>query len=117
MSPSQQLAKEARYDVKVAIVLAVIFAVCGLLLPRSIFWFWFAPMAVFWFRYLWVRCRRDEQLEALLEADVAASGRGSPAGCYRSEAGICISDGTHQVLIARQNPQAPLQLPHVVGHQ
>lgn len=118
MSPFQkQLAKEARYDVIVATVGLALFFVLGLALPRSIFWVWFTPMAAFWFRYLWIRCRRDEQLEALLEADLAASGRSSAAGCYRSEAGICITDGTHHILVARQNSKPLLQLPHIVGNE
>jgi hypothetical protein len=115
MSPFQkQLAREAGWDVRVGIVWAVIFIVCGLLLPRWTFWFWFTPIAAFWFRYLWVRCRRDEEL---LQADVLSSGGSSAPGCYRSEAGICISDGTHQVLIARQDAKPPLQLTHVVRRE
>jgi hypothetical protein len=117
MTPSQQLAKEAGYDTKVAIVLAVIFVVCGLLLPRSWFWFWFAPMAAFWFRYLWVRCRRDEQLEALLETEVAASGGSGSPRCYRTERGICITDGTHHVLIAGHDADPAIKLPHIVRRQ
>lgn len=112
MSPFQeQLAKEARYDVIVAAVGLVLFFGCLLILPRSAFWFYFLPMAAFWIRYIVVRDRRDE---ALLRADVAADGGRSAAGAYRSEAGICISDGTHQVLVARQNVQAPLQLPQII---
>lgn len=113
MSPIQmQLAKEARYDVRVAAIGLVLFFGCMLLLPRDWFWFYFVPMAAFWVRYIFVRDARDE---ALLSADVAASGGGSAAGCYRSEAGICITDGTHHVLVARDNPNAALQLTHIVG--
>lgn len=112
MSPFQaQLAREARWDVIVASVGLFLFFLCGAILPRWTFWYWFSPMAAFWFRYLFVRCRRDEEL---LRADLAASGGGSPAGAYCSEAGICISDGTHQILITREQPQAALQLPHIV---
>jgi hypothetical protein len=109
-----QLEKEAGYDVRVAIVGLILFFGCMLILPRSAFWFYFVPLAAFWIRYILVRERRDE---ALLRADVAASGRSSTAGCYRSEAGICITDGTHHVLVARDNVQAPLQLPYIVGRK
>jgi hypothetical protein len=113
MSPIQaQLDREARWDVNVACVGLVLFFVCCLVLPRWTFWWWFTPMAAFWFRYLIVRDRRDA---SLLSAEIAASGGGCPAGCYASEAGICLSDGTHQVLIPREQPKAPLQLPHIVG--
>jgi hypothetical protein len=115
MSPFQkQLDREAGWDTRVVIVLGALFLVFGLLLPRDWFVFWFVPWVSFWFRYLWVRLRRDEELEALLNADLAANGGSSAPGCYASEAGICISDGTHQVLIPRQKPQALLQLPHIV---
>lgn len=115
MSPFQlQIAKEARIDAVVAAVWLVLFFGLLLLSPRDWFWFYTVPMAAFWIRYVLVRERRDEDL---LAADLAAYGGGSPPGCYASEAGICISDGTHQVLIARQKPQALLQLPHIVGRQ
>lgn len=110
----KQLSREAGWDVRVAIVWLVIFFGCMIALPRSWFWFYFVPLIAFWLRYLWVRDRRDEDL---LRADFAASGGSSPAGCYRSEAGICISDGTHQVLIPRQQRQSLLQLPDVVRRQ
>lgn len=110
----KQLAREAGWDVRVAMVWALIFLGCGLMLPRWTFWFWFAPIAVFWFRYLWVRGRRSEDL---LRADSLADGGGSAPGCYRSEAGICISDGTHHILVARQDAKTPLQLTDVVGRK
>ena len=113
-SARNQLAQEARYDVRVAVVGIALFFGCMLLLPRSWFWFYFLPMAGFWFRYLWVRNRRDE---ALLEAEFLRSGGRSAAGCYRSEAGICISDGTHHVLIARDQRDTLLQLPHIRRRQ
>ena len=110
----KQLEREAGWDVRVAIVWAVIFFACGLLLPRWTFWFWFTPIALFWFRYLWVRGRRTEEL---LRARSLADGGGCAPGCYRSEAGICITDGTHHILVARNKPDALLQLPHIVGDQ
>lgn len=108
----EQLAREGRYDVVVALAsLALLFA--GLIfLPTSAFWFYFVPIAAFWIRYNIVRKRRDE---ALLTAKIAGDFGRSTAGCYRSEAGICITDGTHHVLIARDDAQATLQLPHIVG--
>jgi hypothetical protein len=109
-----QIEREARYDVYVAVIGLLLFFGCMLALPRSWFWFYFVPMAAFWVRYLFVRDSRDE---ALLSTDLAASGGSGAAGCYRSEAGICISDGTHQVLIAREQPQALLQLPDVVRRE
>lgn len=115
MSPfEKQLDREAGWDVRVSAIGLALFFAFGLILPKSWFWFWFAPMAAFWFRYLWVRCRRDE---ALLRADLAASGRACAPGAYRSEAGICITDGTHHVLVARDQPQPLLQLPHVRGRE
>jgi hypothetical protein len=115
MTPARnQLAKEARYDVKVAVVGLALFFGCLSILPRSAFWFYFVPLAAFWFRYLWVRNRRDD---ALLRADLAADGGLGAAGCYRSEAGICITDGTHHVLVARDDAKPPLQLPHIVGRK
>jgi hypothetical protein len=115
MSPfEQQLAKEARYDVIVASAGIALFFLFGLVLPKSFFWYWFTPLALFWFRYLLVRCRRDDEL---LRADLAASGRSSAPGCYRSEAGICITDGPHHVLVLRDDADTLLQLPHVRGHK
>lgn len=111
MTPTEQLAKECRYDVTVAVVGLVVFFGCMVFLPCSAFWFYFTPLAVFWFRYIFVRDRRDE---ALLSAEVAAAGRSGAPRCYRSEAGICITDGTQHILVARQNPDAPLQLTHIV---
>lgn len=108
-----QLAKEARYDVRVAVIGLVLFFGCMLALPRSAFWFYFVPLAAFWIRYIFVRDRRD----ALLRASLTASGRGSTTRCYRSEAGICITDGTHHVLVARDQPDALLQLPYIVGNK
>lgn len=108
MSPFQkQLAKEARYDTIVAAVGLALFFVCGLILPRSSFWYWFTPMALFWFRYLWVRCRRDEILERL---DAEAT---PPApGCYPVKGGgICLTDETHQLVIGRPQVEAPAPVP------
>lgn len=114
MTPSDQLAKEARYDVRVAVTGIAVLAVLMLVLPKGWFWFYFTPMAAFWFRYLWVRNKRDEKL---LQAELLASGgRGAP-GCYRSEAGICLTDGTHHLLIARDNVKPSLQLPDIVRRQ
>lgn len=110
----QQLEKEARYDVRVAVIGVVSFFACMLLLPRSFFWFYFVPMAAFWFRYLWIRNRRDE---ALLRAEIAASGGAGAAGAYRCEGGICITDGTHHLLVARDQRDALLQLTHVRGRE
>ena len=109
-----QLAKEARYDVRVAAIGLLLFFALMLALPRSAFWFYFVPLVAFWIRYIVVRDRRDA---ALLRAELAASGGSSAPGAYRSEAGICISDGTHQVLIARDQSEALLQLPNFVGHK
>lgn len=115
MTPAElQLDREAHYDVRVASVGIVVFFGCMLLLPRDWFWWYFTPLALFWFRYLIVRNRRDK---ALLQAAFAASGGAGAAGCYRCEGGICISDGTHHVLVARDQPQALLQLPHIVRNQ
>lgn len=110
----RQLAREAGWDVRVAAVWLAIFFGCMIALPRDWFWFYFVPLAAFWFRYLWVRCNRDEQL---LRADIAASGGSGTPGCYACEGGICITDGTQHVLIARQDAQAPLQLSHIIGRK
>lgn len=108
MSPFQkQLAKEARYDTIVATVGLALFFVCGLILPRNWFWYWFAPMALFWFRYLWVRCRRDDILERL-----DAEATPPTPGCYPIEGGgICIADETHQIVIGRAPAPALSALP------
>lgn len=119
----KQLEREAGWDVRVAIVGGIIFFGCMILLPRSWFWFYFVPIAGFWYRYIFVRDRRDEALLAALEGTEVGSGVGlvgggqGAAGCYRSEAGICIFDGTHHVLVARDQPDALLQLPHIRGRQ
>lgn len=110
----QQLDKEARYDVTVAAVGLVLFFGCMLALPRDAFWFYFVPMTAFWLRYLFVRGRRDE---TLLSADVAANGGRSTSGAYCTERGICITDGTHHVLVARHDVDAPLQLPYIARCQ
>lgn len=109
-----QLKKEARYDVIVALVGGSLFFGCMALLPRSAFWFYFLPMAAFWLRYLFVRNDRDD---ALLRADIAADSRSGAPRCYRTEGGICITDGTHHVLVARDQPDALLQLTHIRGRQ
>lgn len=115
MTPAQnQLAKEAGFDVRVGLIGLAVFFGCLLVLPRFCFWFYFLPLAAFWFRYLWVRNKRDDEL---LRADLAASGRLGAAGCYAGEAGICITDGTHHVLVARHDAKAPLQLPYIVGRK
>jgi hypothetical protein len=107
----EQLAREGRWDIRVSLVLLVIFFGAMLVLPRWMFWFYWIPIAAFWLRYNFVRQRRDE---ALLRAEVAASGGRSAPGCYRSEAGICITDGTQHILIARKQPNTTLQLPDIV---
>ena len=115
MSPIQaQLAREARWDAKVACAGLFLFFVFGLVLPGWTFWVWFTPMAAFWFRYLWVRCRRDEEL---LRADVAAGGGVGAPGCYRSELGICITDGREHVLVLRDQADTLLKLPHIGGRE
>lgn len=112
MSPFlRQLHREGWWDVRVAAVLLAILFGCMLLLPKSWFWFYLIPIAAFWYRYIWVRDARDE---ALLRADAAAHGGVSAPGCYCSEAGICISDGTEHVLVFGQKLDAPLQLTHIV---
>jgi len=115
MTPIQnQIAKEARYDVRVALIGIAVFFGCLLILPRSFFWFYFLPMAAFWLRYLIVRNRRDE---ALLQAEFLASGRSGAAGCYAGKTGICITDGAHHVLVLRDQRNALLQLPHIRRRQ
>lgn len=115
MTPARnQLAREARYDIVVSGVGIALFFGCLLLLPRSWFWFYFSPMAAFWIRYLIVRNRRDE---ALLQAEFLAGGGSGAPGCYAGEAGICISDGTHHVLVARDQRNTLLQLPHIRRRQ
>jgi hypothetical protein len=109
-----QLRREAGWDVRVAIAWLIVFFGCMLIFPRWAFWLYFVPLAAFWYRYLFVRDRRDE---ALLRADIAGSGGSSPASCYAGEGGICISDGTHQVLISSQQPQAAIKLLNVVRDQ
>jgi hypothetical protein len=111
----RQLEREEGWDVRVAAIGLALFFLFGLIFPRSWFWFWFAPMAAFWFRYLWVRCRRDEALLGAIAADIESSG--GAAGCYRSEAGICITDGTEHVLVLRDQRDALLQLQHVRRRQ
>lgn len=110
----KQLEREAGFDVRVAAVGLVAFFALMALAPRDWFWFYFVPLAGFWFRYLWVRNRRDE---ALLRAEVAAGGGCGTAGAYACDGGICISDGTHHILIARQDAKSPLDLPDIVGRK
>lgn len=115
MSPFQrQLAKEARYDVITAMVWLVVFFGCMLLLPIWMFWFYFLPMAAFWLRYLFVRDARDE---ALLRADGLFDAGHRPARCYRSEAGICITDGADQRWVLGNELDPLLQLTHVIGDE
>ena len=119
MSPIQmQLAKESHYDVVVGLVLMALLFGCLLILPRWTFWFYLLPIAAFYIRYTLVRERRDEALlraEGLIDG-VGSAGRGT-SRCYRSEGGICITDGSHHILVARHDPDAPLQLPHIIGRQ
>jgi hypothetical protein len=112
MSPfKHQLAKEARYDVRVALVWLALFFGCMAVLPRGSFWCYFLPMIAFWLRYLFVRDTRDE---ALLRADsLLDAGNGSPR-CYRTERGICISDGTHHYRVLGNESNSLLKLTHVV---
>lgn len=114
MTPDQQLRREASFDVRVAAIgLALLFG-CMLVLPTAWFWFYFVPLAAFWLRYLWVRNRRDD---ALLQADLAARGGTGTPCCYRSELGVCISDGSEHVLVLRDQANALLQLPHIRGRE
>lgn len=122
MSPIQrQFDREQRYDTFVYGGLLVIFFGCMALLPRSFFWFYLVPLAAFYVRYTLVRSRRDDALLLALQGSEVGTGvrdgMGSAAGCYRSEAGICISDGTHHILVARNQPDTLLQLRHVVGRE
>lgn len=116
----KQLEREGWWDVRVAAWGLALFVACGLFLPRDWFWFWFSPMVAFWIRYVLVRCRRDE---ALLVAHIAAGGdvespgRIGTAGAYRCHGGICISDGTHHVLVGRDQPQPLLQLTDIGRRQ
>jgi len=105
---------EGGYDFNVAAVSLGLLFGGMLVLPAWCFWLYWIPIAVFWVRYNIVRKRRDE---ALLRADLAASGGASAAGCYAGEAGICISDGTHHILVARDQRDAPLQIPHIRARQ
>lgn len=107
----KQLEREAGFDVRVAAIgLAVFFALLALA-PLDWFWFYFLPLAGFWFRYLWVRNRRDERL---LAADAVTDPRFGAPGAYACDGGICISDGTHHVLVSRQDAKPALDLPDVV---
>lgn len=109
-----QLHREAGWDVRVGVIgLAILFG-CMALLPRDLFWFYFLPIAALWFRYLWVRNRRDEDL---LRADLATSGRSSAPGAYACERGIRISDGTHHVVVLRDDADALLQIRDLRGRQ
>lgn len=115
MSPAlEQIHRENRYDVIVAVISVVLFFGLGLCLPRWAFWLWFLPIAAFWIRWNVVRLRRDRRL---LQADLATDDWRGPTGCYRSEAGICISDGREQVLVGRQKPHSPVQLIEVRGRK
>src|SRR4051812_29022775 len=112
MSPFQtQLRVEARYDVIVNLTLLGLLFAGLLFLPRSAFWFYWIPIVAFLLRYTWVRVRRDE---ALLLADGLRDGGRGTSRCYRTERGICITDGTHHLLVAGHDVDAPLQLPHVI---
>lgn len=112
MSPfKHQLAKEARYDVRVALVWLALFFGCLLVLPRGAFWFYFLPMFAFWLRYLIVRDERDE---ALLRADGLLDTGNGASRCYRTEGGICISDGTHHYRVLGNEIDPLLKLTHVV---
>jgi hypothetical protein len=106
----RQLLRESGWDVRVGAVGLVLFFACMLALPASWFWFYAVPLAALWVRYTLVRCRRDE---ALLRADVTADGRTGAPGAYACDGGICISDGTHHVLVLRDQGDALLKLPHV----
>jgi hypothetical protein len=112
MSPFQmQLNKEAGYDVKVGVVWLALFFGCMLVLPRWMFWFYLVPMVAFWLRYLFIR---DLRSEALLRADGLLDARSSAPRCYRTEGGICISDGTHHCWVLRDEVDPLLKLTHVV---
>lgn len=116
----KQLEREGWWDVRVATCGLALFVACGLLLPRSWFWFYFLPMVAFCIRYVLVRCRRDEALLAAHIAaggDVEAPGGLRAAGAYRCDGGICITDGTHHVLVGRDQTKPLLQLGNVRGRQ
>ena len=121
-----QLKTEARYDVIVnCALLALLFG--GLaLLPRSAFWWYWVPIVAFYLRYTWVRVKRDEALRLALDrAEIGTlvgadglRGAGKRASrCYSTESGICITDGTHHILVARQERNALIQLSDIVRDQ
>lgn len=109
-----QLRVEARYDVIVNLTLLALLFGGMIFLPRSAFWFYWLPIVAFYLRYTFVRDRRDEDL---LRADSLLDARNGTARCYRTERGICISDGAHHVLVSGHDVDAPLQLPHIAGRQ
>jgi hypothetical protein len=110
-----QLKTEARYDVIVNCTLLALLFVGLLFLPRAAFWWYWVPIVAFYLRYTWVRVKRDEALRLALDG-LGNSGSGT-ARCYSTESGICISQGSQHILVARQNVDAALQLPHVVGNE
>lgn len=110
----KQLEREGWWDVRVAACGLALFFGCMIVLPKSWFWFYFVPMAVFWIRYVLVRCRRDEDL---LRADFAASGGLGAPGAYACDGGVCISDGAQHVLVLADKRDALLKLPDIVRRQ
>jgi len=101
---------EERATTVVAAALVILLIALVALLPMSWFWFWFIPLIAFWIKWVFVVDRRAVRL---LGAELAADSGRSAASCYRSEAGVYITDGAKQILVARDDAQAPRQLVHV----
>lgn len=87
----------ARTDVRISQLCAAIFVPCLLLLPVSVFWYWFIPLAAFYVRMHYLVMKREEELDASMRK----RGLGTASG-NRSERHVAMSESPEQARILRQ---------------
>ena len=98
MSPyRQQRLIEGHCDIVVAAVMLVVLFAGLAVLPRSMFWFWFVPLGLFWVRWNFVRQRRDDRS---LQAEFAADWWFSTPQGDRRERGVGLAHRIQHRLVA-----------------
>ena len=105
MTPQRQRQIEDVCDIVAAAGVLALLAVCLLLLPRSFLWFWLVPLGLFWWRWNYVRARRERLLDAKLFRDRpfgASNGDGS-------DSRIGIPDRTKHGTVAGDHANAARQ--------
>lgn len=106
MTPERQRYIEDICDIVVAMAGLVLLFAGLFLLPRSFLWFWLIPLGLFWWRWNYVRVKREELLDAQLFADRARRASGGNSG----KSSIGIPDRIEHGAVAGDHADAPRQL-------